>query len=127
MREIWLRGPDLNRRPSGYECVDAVRQRAGILPLEGRGLTKNQFRDAIKKERAMELCFEAIRRWDLIRWGDFTTSMQTMQSFVNQDGWNYSMKYAAAYYNVSDAYNYFPIPDSEMSINKLITSNNPGW
>ncbi|MDX9748851.1 MAG: RagB/SusD family nutrient uptake outer membrane protein [Paludibacter sp.] len=120
---------ELTPEPSAlaYECVDAVRQRAGILPLEGRGLTKNQFRDAIKKERAMELCFEAIRRWDLIRWGDFTTSMQTMQSFVNQDGWNNSMKYAAAYYNVSDAYNYFPIPDSEMSINKLITSNNPGW
>ncbi|MEA4974270.1 MAG: RagB/SusD family nutrient uptake outer membrane protein [Paludibacter sp.] len=110
-----------------YECLDAVRTRAGIATLAGSNLTKEQFRDAIKKERAMELCFEAIRRWDLIRWGDFNTAMSNMQSYVNQDGWGNNYKYAANYYNVSEAYNYFPIPDIEMSVNKLITNNNPGW
>ena len=29
------------------------------------------FRKAIKDERAMELCFEYTRRFDLIRWGDY--------------------------------------------------------
>lgn len=29
--------------------------------------------------------------------------------------------------NVTEAYNYFPIPDQEMSVNKEITENNPGW
>lgn len=110
-----------------YECIDAVRARAGIATLAGSNLTKEQFRNAIKKERAMELCFEAVRRWDLIRWGDFYTEMRNMQSYVNQDGWGSGFKYAADYYNVSEAYNYFPIPDIEMSVNKLITSNNTGW
>lgn len=110
-----------------YECIDAVRTRAGIAPLTGRSLTKEQFRNAIKKERAMELCFEALRRWDLIRWGDFYLSMVGMQGYVQQDGWGQAFKYAADYYKVSEAYNYFPIPDIEMSVNKLITNNNPGW
>ncbi|MFV0392051.1 MAG: RagB/SusD family nutrient uptake outer membrane protein [Paludibacteraceae bacterium] len=120
---------ELTAMPSGlaYECIDAVRIRAGIEPMTGNNLTKEQFRDAIKKERAMELCFEALRRWDLIRWGDYYTAMRSMQSYVNQDGWGNAYKYASDYYNVSEAYNYFPIPDVEMSVNKLITRNNPGW
>lgn len=63
----------------------------------------------------------------MIRWGDFYNNMRNMQGYVNQDGWASGLKYAADYYNVSEAYNYFPIPDIEMSVNKLITSNNPGW
>lgn len=120
---------ELTPEPSAlaYECIDAVRSRAGIIPLAGQALTKAQFREAIKKERAMELCFEASRRWDLIRWGEFGTSMRSMQGYVNQESWGGSFKYASAYYNVPDTYTYFPIPDSEMSINKLITANNPGW
>jgi starch-binding outer membrane protein, SusD/RagB family len=110
-----------------YECIDAVRTRAGIAALAGSGLTQVQFRNAIKKERAMELCFEALRRWDLIRWGDFYLSMTGMQGYVQQDGWGGGFKYAADYYKVSESYNYFPIPDIEMSVNKLITNNNPGW
>lgn len=31
------------------------------------------------------------------------------------------------FFQITDAYNYFPIPDSEMSVNKAITQNNPGW
>lgn len=120
---------ELTPEPSAlaFECIDAVRNRAGILSLSGQALSKAQFRDAIKKERAMELCFEASRRWDLIRWGEFGTSMRSMQGYVNQESWGGNFKYASAYYNVPDTYTYFPIPDSEMSINKLITANNPGW
>ena len=120
---------ELNESPSNlaYECLDAVRTRADIMPLSGNGLTKVQFREAIKKERAMEFCFEATRRWDLIRWGDFYNVMNNMESFVSRGEWSTGLKYAAAYYKVSKAYNYYPIPDMEMSVNKAITKNNPGW
>lgn len=120
---------EINDAPTtlAYECIDAVRTRAKIAPLSGKGLTKLEFRDAIKKERGMELSFEALRRWDLIRWGEYTKSMRDMQAVVMQDGWSSGLKYAIDYYKVSDAYNYFPIPDSETSVNKAITVNNPGW
>lgn len=119
---------EINSSPStlAVESLNAVRVRANILAV-GTGLSKNQFRDVIKKERAMEFCFEATRRWDLIRWGDFYQNMNGMEAYVNQEGWNNSHKYALAYYKVSKFYNYFPIPDMEMAVNKAISSNNPGW
>jgi hypothetical protein len=112
-----------------YECLDAVRTRAHISPMSGNGLTKDQFRDIIKNERAMEFCFEAIRRWDLIRWGDFYTTMNAMDGLVSDAQWGASYKYVQTngYYKVAKSYNYFPIPDAEMAVNKLITRNNPGW
>lgn len=108
-----------------YECINKVRTRAHINSLTG--LTQDSFRENLKKERAMELCFEGIRRWDLIRWGDFYKNMQAMRMMVNDASWGASFKYAASYYNVSEAYNYYPIPSLEMSVNKDITVNNPGW
>lgn len=120
---------ELNASPTNlaYECLDAVRDRAKIAPMSGSGLTKDQFRDVIKKERAMEFCFEAIRRWDLIRWGDLYTAMNAMPGYVDRSEWGTSYKYAANYYKISKYYNYYPIPDMEMAINKSITQNNPGW
>ena len=112
-----------------YECLDAVRTRAHISPMSGNGLTKDQFRDVIKNERAMEFCFEAIRRWDLIRWGDFYTAMNAVDALVSDAQWGASYKYAQTngYYKVAKSYNYFPIPDMEIASNNAITKNNPGW
>ncbi|MGI6074531.1 MAG: RagB/SusD family nutrient uptake outer membrane protein [Fermentimonas sp.] len=109
-----------------YECLNSVRERAKIVPLNG--LTKDEFRNAIKDERAMELCYESLRRWDLIRWGDFTLTMNQMTNFVQSPGWSIGYKYADKFYrNITDAYNYYPIPDLETANNKMITENNPGW
>jgi starch-binding outer membrane protein, SusD/RagB family len=120
---------ELTATPSdlAYKCIDAVRVRAHISPLAGTALSKDSFREAIKKERAMEFCFEATRRWDLIRWGDFYKNMMGMQTYVNNPSWATGFKYAGNYYKVSKAYNYLPIPEAEMAINKAITKNNPGW
>jgi starch-binding outer membrane protein, SusD/RagB family len=120
---------EINSTPSdlAYECLDAVRVRAQISPMSGNGLTKDQFREVIKKERAMEFCFEATRRWDLIRWGDFYTTMNAMPSLVSDAQWGAAYKYATPYYQVSKAYNYYPIPDMEIAVNNAITKNNPGW
>lgn len=120
---------EINATPTqlAYDCLNEVRSRAKIQAYTMGDLTQETFRQTVKDERAMELCFEAIRRWDLIRWGDFYNEMQDMRTMPNQPGWTVSQRYAANYYNVSEAYNYFPIPSLEMSVNKLITSNNPGW
>ena len=77
----------------------------------------------------MEFCFEAIRRWDLIRWGDFYTTMNAMDGLVSDAQWGASYKYAQTngYYKVAKSYNYFTIPDMEIAVNKAITQNNPGW
>lgn len=122
---------ELTSTPSdlAYECLDAVRVRAHISAMTGNGLTKEQFREIVKNERAMEFCFEATRRWDLIRWGEFYTTMNAMDGMVSDAQWGSAYKYVQTngYYKVSKAYNYFPIPDMEISVNNAINQNNPGW
>ncbi len=120
---------EINNAPTqlAYDCLNEVRLRADVAKYNVGDLDKDLFRKAIKKERGMELCFEGIRRWDLIRWGDFYDEMQAMRNMVNQPGWGKDYTYAANYYNVSKNYVYYPIPSLELSVNKKITKNNPGW
>lgn len=113
-----------------YECLNEVRTRAGIEEKPEGSLDKDGFRQAVKDERAMELCFELTRRHDLIRWGEFVDNMKKIIVKYNdskiwkQINVNPVLNYFS---NVDEKYNYFPIPDQEMSVNKKITENNPGW
>jgi putative outer membrane protein len=109
-----------------YQCINAVRQRAGIAVLAG--LNQEDFRTAVKNERAMELCFEMTRRFDLIRWGEFKANMNALVARAkNGSNWTLGPSNVYTYFQVSDTYNYFPIPSNEMSVNKAIKDNNPGW
>ena len=111
-----------------YDCINDVRRRANIALIPENSMTTEQFRQAVKDERAMELCFEMTRHWDLIRWGEFVKNMNDLapraQAGIN---WSFGPSNVYTYFKVSDAYNYFPIPSSEIAVNKLITKNNPGW
>jgi hypothetical protein len=111
------------------DCLKEVRERAGVnvdryIPSL---TTQSKFREAIKDERAMELCFEYTRRFDLIRWGEFVERMNE-QAEEAQVGnfWNQASQ-VVQFFRVTSAYRYFPIPDAERAVNKLITTNNPGW
>lgn len=124
---------EVNGQPTtlAYKCLNQVRQRAGIATYNEGSLSKDAFRKAVKDERAMELCFEFTRRYDLIRWGEYVKEMNALAPRALQGananwatGPNYSVY---TFFQINDAYNYFPIPDSEMSVNKAITQNNPGW
>ncbi|MDY5237634.1 RagB/SusD family nutrient uptake outer membrane protein [Bacteroides helcogenes] len=124
---------EVNNQPTtiAYQCLNKVRVRAGISTYPEGSLGKEAFRQAVKDERAMELCFEYTRRYDLIRWGEYVKNMNELSSRAQQGananwatGPNYSVY---TYFQITDAYNYFPIPDSEMSVNNAITQNNPGW
>lgn len=114
-----------------YKCLNDVRNRASIAPYEEGSLSKEAFRQAVKDERAMELCFEHTRRYDLIRWGEYVKNMNELAPRALQGAnanWATGPSYSVyTFFQITDAYNYFPIPDSEMSVNKAITQNNPGW
>ena len=92
-------------------------------------MDQESFRQAVKDERAMELCFELLRRYDLIRWGELVSSMNEIPlKYTDTDEWKQiTINPITNYFRVTDAYNYFPIPDQEMAVNKKITENNPGW
>jgi hypothetical protein len=89
------------------------------------GLDKTGFQQFIEDERARELCFESLRRQDLIRWGKFITRMKEVSAdFTSNGGGN---AYGAlGGRNVLEKHLLYPIPAAEMALNKKITQN-PGW
>lgn len=118
---------EINSEPTqeAYECINRVRERAGISELAN--LSKEEFRQAVKDERAMELCFEFYRKFDLIRWGEFIDSMHEMAELaLSGEEWSQGPK-VYSYFKIPSSYNYFPIPTTEMAVNREITKNNPGW
>lgn len=119
---------EINNEPTAlaYQCINAVRKRAGISELSN--LSKDEFRQAVKDERAMELCFEFTRRFDLIRWGEYVQNMNALVARAqNGSDWKLGPANVYTYFQISDTYYYFPIPANEMAVNHLITENNPGW
>ena len=56
-------GPTL----AAYNAVNIIRNRSGMPNLPS-GLTKKQFRDRVRNERAIEFVFEDNRLWDIMRW-----------------------------------------------------------
>lgn len=120
---------EINAAPTdlAYDCINEVRRRAGISKLS-QNMNTEDFRQAVKDERAMELCFEMTRRFDLIRWGEYVQNMNALvQRAQSGENWNLGPNNVHTYFNISEAYNYFPIPALELSVNKLIKDNNPGW
>lgn len=81
----------------------------------------------IKNERAKELCFEALRRNDLIRWGDFMTNIQSTAAEITA-GAPTAFKYAAlAGNNANIRHLLLPVPLYETSVNPALLPNNTGW
>lgn len=98
------------------------------------GLSKEDFSNAVRDERARELAFEGLRKADLLRWKTFIPVMKNMIDIINTTApanstYSFSGKATALlpYNSISDRDTLFPIPSLEMSVNKAITQNNPGW
>lgn len=84
--------------------------------------SKQTFLKFIQDERSRELCFESLRRGDLIRWGIFNSTMNDVYNLVLQN--------ASTYYYVNTFKNatnikqkIWPIPAQEIAANPLLTQN----
>ncbi|MBW3467832.1 RagB/SusD family nutrient uptake outer membrane protein [Arthrospiribacter ruber] len=111
---------EANGGPTGeaYSAINQVRNRAG-LPDLAQGLSRDQFRQAVRHERRVELAFEGIRRYDLVRWGTLleVTREHFQRFYPNLSG------------NVRDHHLLFPIPQREIDLNPGISlaDQNPGY
>ncbi|QEC43640.1 RagB/SusD family nutrient uptake outer membrane protein [Pseudobacter ginsenosidimutans] len=87
------------------------------------GLSKTDFQIQIMNERARELCFEALRKGDLIRWGKFLEQMKMMETDIKQNA-PANMQYTTrAYTNVGEKHLLQPIPSSELALNNAMEQN----
>jgi starch-binding outer membrane protein, SusD/RagB family len=107
-----------------HEALNLVRKRAGLSDTTIAG--QDGFRAEIRNERARELCFEGLRKPDLIRWGIFVQTMHDVGDEFKAKA-SASFQYAAVNAsNVTERHLLYPIPLSEMSLNKLMVQN-PFW
>ncbi|MGF6850503.1 hypothetical protein QFZ51_005738 [Chitinophaga sp. W3I9] len=123
-----------------YDYVNKIRARAGLQTVQSswtsysrnpsKYTTKEGMRSIIQRERAIELCFEGHRYWDLLRW---KTAAQELSG--NITGWVVSGQTAELYYReISFLSRHFvaprdylwPIKESDLLANPNLVQN-PNW
>lgn len=77
---------------------------------------------AIKEERSRELCFEGLRRNDLIRWGKFVDDMKAFLAYATANAGT-AANITTAADKVSARNVFLPIPTHEMQLNNLLEQN----
>jgi hypothetical protein len=88
--------------------------------------SKDNFRAFLQDERSRELCFEGLRKGDLIRWKIFIEEMRAAGTEINQIAASAYKFESRAGLNVAEKNYLFPIPTDEMSLNRKLVQN-PGW
>ncbi len=128
---------ELNNGPTtaDIEAVNQVRRRGYGLPVNTpstvtdlpSGITYANFQLAVYDERFRELCFEGLRRNDLIRWGTYVSTMKDLANIIKTSAPGNFQFAALAGNNIDSRHVLFPIPINEISLNPGIGRQNPGW
>ncbi len=110
---------------AAYAAVNKVRNRAGV-PTLASGMDQESFRQAIRDERAYELCFEGHRKMDLIRWGIYFDTVTKTRADLNE-WWEQAgvANYTVEKYTVKGKHELMPIPQREVDLCKF--KQNPLW
>ena len=113
-----------------YNCVKKVRTRAGVSTKDIGEYDQTTFRQLIKNERGRELCFESLRKYDLIRWGDYLDAMHGYAQSTADERWSLDKTLAPRALSiggsVSEKHIVLPIPSIELGVNRLLVQN-PLW
>jgi hypothetical protein len=91
--------------------------------------SKDSFLKFLQTERSRELCFEALRKMDLIRWNIFIPTMKALSDDITANApaaFKYAAMTGANAVAGGSKYLLFPIPTYELSLNPLLTQN-PEW
>ena len=94
-----------------YAALNRVRTRAGLTALSG--LSYQQFKEAVWLERRLELTFENIRRYDLVRTGRLLDAVKAENSFARNP-------------TIQPFHVLLPIPQTDLDANPSLKQN-PGY
>ena len=89
------------------------------------------FRQAVRDERGRELAFEALRKYDLIRWGIYVSTIRDNLGAATKDkrwtnGTDPANKFGGAAVfaqRTADKHQFLPIPERELGVNTLLKQN----
>lgn len=96
-----------------YNAINDIRERAGTSMLPA-GLTKDEMRERIRRERRIELAFEGHRYFDLKRWKIAKEVLNAVE-----DG--------LIVYHFEDKHYFWPIPQREIDKNNGHLVQNPDY
>ncbi len=97
-------------------------QDGNITPAQSA--SREAFLSLIQDERMREFNMEGQRKADLLRWGNFVKVNQDMGNLAQQD--SPGSAFVLSFSRVQPRDVLMPIPDVEMTNNRLMTQN-PGW
>ena len=112
--DVLLMGAELEINPQG--SLDAIRSRAGATLVAATP-------ENIRKERRLELCFEGLRYYDLLRWGIASDVLTSVNIPVNNYG--VTEQFHGVYR--PETKGLLPIPESEIVLSNGVLTQNPGW
>lgn len=129
---------EVGDKPTAIEYLDMVRTRGDNMPSIGdtypQGITENQLREIIRRDRRIELAFEDKRWWDILRWKICDGENGVMNKPIggmkiedtNGDGvWEYNYHEVGKRTFLPRMY-YQPIPQYVIDKNPVIREQNGG-
>ncbi|WP_207424639.1 RagB/SusD family nutrient uptake outer membrane protein [Desertivirga brevis] len=110
---------------SGATATAEIYTVDGVLTPE---MTANRdaFREVIRAERSRELGFEGLRRFDLVRWGQWVPVMKNLANEIATTAPANYVYAARSGQNISNRDTLLAIPSKEVSLNQSLIQN-PGW
>jgi len=96
--------------------LDAVRLRSNAPSVPAT-------MENIRNERRLELCFEGLRYYDLLRWGTAESVLTAVDVTVS----NYGVKEQFKGVYKSETNGMLPIPESQIRLSNGVLTQNPGW
>jgi len=121
--------------PAAQVVLDLVRTRAGLgnIGTDNPSAISGKFNFFMElvDERARELCFEGIRKMDLIRWGLLEEKLNESKLYLQQHEDFGTNPKAPGYLRASENFDEskhlsLPYPSQEVSINNKLKQK-PGW
>jgi hypothetical protein len=112
-----------------YSSVNQIRARVG-MPALPAGLSKDQMRERIQRERQVELCFEDHRFYDVRRWklGEqlFNRTVSGMKITKTGTAFTYT-RFSVENRIFNEKMYRFPIPQAELNRAPKNLKQNAGW
>ena len=117
---------------SAVDAINIIRNRVGAVPVRNEyKANKEIFRERIRNERAVELCFEDHRWYDIRRWRIAKDAVKVIYKAVitrtGKDQFRFEYMEHPDYKRVfEDKHYWYPIPKSQMEMLNNVEQN-PGW
>ncbi len=115
---------------SVYDAINAVRTRPDVgLPALAAGMTKEELREAVRRERIVELAFEGWHLFDIRRWKTAQTVMTGKVYGITYyaNGQPITIEVPSVNRVFEPAKHYlWPVPQTEKALNPNL-GQNPGW